>query len=239
MKIFLDAGHNYSGGDTGASGFGLREEIVTFETANYLRELLQSAGHEVRMSRDRVTDNVGNGTVASSLNQRVQMSNNWGADLFVSIHCNAFNGAAHGTETLVYSKGSDAAEIAQRVQSAIVNNLGTADRGVKARSELAVLRNTAAPAILVELAFIDNESDSWLLKTRQEDFARAISEGITEKRAEGILELTDINDIVWEYVHRGIVSDAEGMKAEMRQNPNGRLYWLARKTLQFIRERNF
>ncbi|MBR5157914.1 MAG: N-acetylmuramoyl-L-alanine amidase [Clostridia bacterium] len=239
MKIFLDPGHNYSGSDTGAGGFGLREEIVTFEVANKLRELLQSAGHEVRMSRNYVTDNVGNGTIASSLNERVSMSNSWRADLFVSIHCNAFNGAARGTETLVYSKGSDAAEIAQRVQTAIVNNLGTADRGVKARSELAVLKNTMSPALLVELAFIDNEDDAWFLKTRQEDFAKAIFEGITGERAGGIAELTDIHDIAWEYAYRGIVEDLEGFENEMRQNPNGRLYWLARKTLQFIRERNF
>ena len=239
MKIFLDPGHNYSGGDTGASGFGLREEIVTFEVANKLRVLLQSAGHEVRMSRSYVTDNVGNGTVASSLNERVRLSNSWGADLFVSIHCNSFNQTARGTETLIYSKGSYAQEVAQRVQNSIVSNLGTTDRGVRTRSELEVLKNTTTPAILIELAFIDNESDSWLLKTRQEDFAKAIFEGITGEQASSIAELTDIHDIAWEYAYRGIVEDLEGLENEMRQNPNGRLYWLARKTLQFIRERNF
>ncbi len=239
MKIFLDPGHNYSGGDTGASGFGLREEIVTFEIANHLRGLLQSAGHEVRMSRSYVADNVGNGTVASSLNERVRMSNDWGADLFISIHCNAFDKTARGTETLVYAIGSDVSDTAQRVQSSVVNRLGTVDRGVKARSELAVLRNTTAPALLIETAFIDNEDDAWLLKTRQEDFAKAIFEGITQEKVSGIAELTDIHDIAWEYAYRGIVNDMEGLEREMRQNPDGRLYWLARKTLQFIRERNF
>ena len=239
MKIFLDPGHNYSGGDTGASGFGLREEIVTFEIANKLRVLLQSAGHEVRMSRNYVTDNVGNRTVASSLNERAKMSNAWGADLFVSIHCNSFDRTGRGTETLVYAKGSNAEKIAQRIQTATVKSLGTVDRGVKVRSELAVLKNTTSSAILIELAFIDNESDSWLLKTRQDDFAKAIFEGITGEQARGVAELTDIHDIAWEYTYRGIVEDSEGLENEMRQNPNGRLYWLARKTLQFIRERNF
>jgi len=53
-----------------------------------------------------------------------------------------------------------------------------------------------------------------------------------------IEEYTDINDIVWELGHRGIVSDTSGMVAEMTQNPNGRLYWLARKALQYMRERD-
>lgn len=183
MKIFLDPGHNYSGNDTGASGFGLREEIVTYDIAVYLRNLLINVGHQVKMSRNSVTDNVGNGTVLSSLNERAKMSNTWGADLFISIHCNAFDKKAHGTETLVYSLSSKAAETAAKVQQSIVDKLGTTDRGVKEQSGLVVLKNTSAPALLIETAFIDNEDDSWLLKTRQEDFAKAIFEGITGTKA--------------------------------------------------------
>ncbi len=195
MKIFLDPGHNYSGSDTGASGYGLREEIVTFDIAVYLRNLLINAGHEVKMSRNSVTDNVGNGTVTSSLNERARMSNDWGADLFISIHCNAFDKTARGTETLVYSLNSKAATTAAKVQQSIVDKLGTTDRGVKARSELVVLKNTSAPALLIETAFVDNENDAWLLKTRQEDFAKAIFEGITNTKAK---EETNVAQTVME-----------------------------------------
>lgn len=184
MKIFIDAGHNYSGADTGASGFGLREEVVSFEIADRLRGLLESAGHEVKMSRNAVTDNVGGGALSESIRGRAEAANGWGADLFVSIHCNAYDGKANGTETLVYSKHGVAAEAAARVQSAVVRRLGTRGRGVKERPDLGVLRLTNCPAILVETAFIDNENDAWLLKNRQEDFARAIYEGITGKEAE-------------------------------------------------------
>lgn len=76
MKIFIDAGHNYSGADTGASGYGLREEIVTFEIAYHLSGLLRSCGHEVKMSRKSVTDNLGN-SVGESINRRAELSNNW------------------------------------------------------------------------------------------------------------------------------------------------------------------
>ena len=56
--------------------------------------------------------------------------------------------------------------------------------------------------------------------------------------SKNIEEYTDINDIVWELGYRGIVSDTKGMKAEMTQNPNGRLYWLARKAVHYMRERD-
>ena len=236
MKIFLDAGHNFSGGDTGASGFGLKEQDVTFEIADKLRMLFQNAGYEVKMSRNKPDDNVGNGTVASSITGRATQANNWGADLFISIHTNAYNGSARGTETLVYSLGGEAAEIAKRVQSEIVAGLGTVDRGVKARSDLGVLRMTNMPALLIEAAFIDNEDDAWFLKSRQDDFARAIFYGVTGETAEQTSELVKPNDIVWEYAQRGIVSDSVGMVREMEAEPEGRLYWLARKALKYIRE---
>ena len=237
MKIFIDAGHNFSGGDTGASGFGLKEQDVTFELAEKLRLLFQNAGHEVKMSRKKLTDNVGNGTVASSITGRATQANRWGADLFISIHTNAYNGSARGTETLVYGLGGEAGEVAKRVQNEIVAILGTTDRGVKARPDLGVLRMTNMPALLIETAFIDNEDDAWLLKTRQEDFARAIFYGVTGKEAGEASEFVKPNDIVWEYAQRGIVSDSVGMVREMETDPDGRLYWLARKTLAYMRER--
>ena len=56
--------------------------------------------------------------------------------------------------------------------------------------------------------------------------------------SKNIEEYTDINDIVWELGYRGIVGDTEGMKSEMQANPNGRLYWLARKAVQYMRQRD-
>ncbi len=51
-----------------------------------------------------------------------------------------------------------------------------------------------------------------------------------------IKELTSANDIVWELAERGLISDKEGMLRDINENPSGRLYWLARKTLHRIRE---
>ncbi len=53
-----------------------------------------------------------------------------------------------------------------------------------------------------------------------------------------IEEYTDINAIVWELNHRGIVEDSDGMVAEMTSKPNGRLYWLGRKICHAVRKLN-
>ena len=52
-----------------------------------------------------------------------------------------------------------------------------------------------------------------------------------------VKELTTINDIVWELGYRGIVSDKDGMVNAMSAEPNGRLYWLARKAVNYMREK--
>ncbi len=231
MKVMIDPGHNYSGGDTGASGNGLREQDVTFGIADKLRILFEGNGDEVKMTRTRLDANVGT-SEQDSIQRRYTMANEWGADLFISIHCNS--GGGTGTEVLVYRLDSEAAQIARRVEDAIVSELGMADRGVKARPELGVLRGTKCPAILVETGFLDNAHDARLLRDDQQGFADAIFHGVTGLK--GVRELTEPSAIVWEYTHRGIVLDGPGMIAEMEQNPDGRLYWLARKALQYMRE---
>lgn len=235
MKIFIDAGHNYSGIGTGAVGNGLKEQDINFYIADKLKKLFVASGHKVKMSREKLTDNMG-GTLTESLKKRATMANEWGADLFVSIHCNAFNGKAKGTECLIYSSKSKSFETAKEIQKAIVKSLGTVDRGIKERPDLAVLRHTKAPAILVETAFIDNPEDALLLKNRQDDFARAIYKGITgESYNEPSCDTSDINEIAKALYDLGIVEDKDGLIKEMSKDPDGRLYWLARKSLKYIR----
>lgn len=66
--------------------------------------------------------------------------------------------------------------------------------------------------------------------------ANEVNKRLAEKK-EPIPELTTANDIVWELGHRGLVTDTKGMLEEMNENPNGRLYWLARKMLNYIRQK--
>ena len=174
MKVFLNAGHAPDGNpDPGACGYGLRECDVARNVADLVAGYLTAAGVEVV------------GCLQSdSLEEVVDSSNNSDADVFISVHCNAYNGSANGTEVWHFY-GSSAGEILARcIQNQIVDALGTVDRGVKGAKPgvngLYVLSNTDAVAVLVELAFIDHAGDAQLLGMQQDEFARAIARGVTD-----------------------------------------------------------
>ena len=228
MKIFIDAGHNYSGSDTGAMGNGLKEQEITFPIALKLKKLLINAGHDVKMSRNKVTDNVGK-TLSESINKRAEMSNSWGAEFFISIHANS--GGGKGVETLIYAKGNKAEETAKRIGKSVAKKLDLANRGVKVRPDLGVLRLTNAPAVLVETAFIDNVADAQKLAYKQGDFAEAIFEGITGKKPKSN-DLTEIADIINELYKREIITDKALWSEKLKEDKNA--YWLAQKTVKYL-----
>ena len=131
------------------------------------------------MTRNSIKDNVSNESVSASLNRRAEIANRNGADLFVSIHCNA--GGGTGIETY-YCTGSDTGKtLASFVQKNVVNEIGLRNRGVKS-ARYAVLRNTNMPSILLETAFIDTASDAAVLSDpgSQQGYADAIARGICE-----------------------------------------------------------
>ena len=178
MKIYLDAGHNYSGGDTGAQGNGHKEQDITFDIAKKTGERLSNQGVEVKYSRSGLTDNIGS-TVAASIYGRYTEANAWGADYFISFHSNAASSSsALGTETLVYKLAGTAYELAKGVQSGIVSDCDMADRGVKQRTDLGVLKNTDMPAILIELGFITNQEDCTKMVNSPDLFAGAIAKSV-------------------------------------------------------------
>ena len=178
-KIYIDQGHNPEGVNAGAEGFGYREQDITYAVGIYLRDILLEDGRfEVRNSRNTPEESLGTSN-ATSLAARVRGANEWGADYFISIHCNASeNPAANGSEVYVYRQGSVVADLAQQVLEAIVARLGTKNNGVRVNPSLYVLRRTQMPAILVELAYITNENDVQKLVNDQYAFAYAIYEGL-------------------------------------------------------------
>ena len=190
MKICIDAGHNISGFDTGAEGNGLKEQNITFPIADKLRVLLEKQGIGVVMTRPSLESNADNSSLNASLSKRAEISNYNKCDYFVSIHCNA--GGGTGTETYAFSEAGEGFLLAKAVNKAITSVLPLRDRGVKT-ANFGVLRMTNCPAILVETAFIDNYSDSLFLKNNQDDFARAISDGIFEYL--GVKAVTSIADM--------------------------------------------
>lgn len=180
MKICIDAGHNFSGADTGATGIGgIKEQDITFNIANLLKDKLSGKGHNIVMTRNNLTDNLGS-TVNESLAKRVEISNSNNCDIFISIHCNSGVPSASGTETLIAGRGGIAEEYAKNIQSAVTTALGTSNRGVRVDTEylktrLYVLHNTICPAVLVETGFITNEEDAKKLRGNADGFASAIA----------------------------------------------------------------
>lgn len=175
MKVFLNPGHcpNVDSGAVNQNS-GLQECDVALAIGQLVQKYLTDAGCEVQLLQ---SDNLmwdGQGQCVC------QTANNWNADIFVSIHCNACNGEARGTEVEVYPSSEQSNILGDCIQKQIVNALGTIDRGLKDRPNLCVLKNTDMPAVLVETAFIDNDADAELLTNNQDDFARAIARGITD-----------------------------------------------------------
>lgn len=225
MRICIDSGHNYSKYDTGAVGNGLREQDVTFKIADKLKSLLVKSGIGITMTRANLTDNVGV-NAKDSINERVRIANNTKCDLFISLHCNSYTDkSANGTETLICGFGGQAEKLAKKVNQSIVSKLGTYDRGVKARTDLGVLRDTQMPAILIETAFISNQNDAKLLKEKTDEFANAIFEGVLEfcekKEVDIIEKLSEIIEI----------NDKQTAKAELKEQKekNSSLYWILYK----------
>ena len=175
MKVFINPGHALGGDpDPGACGNGMRECDIAMTVGALAGKYLTAAGCEVDLlqSDNLMGESPGYPCVVSTANAS-------GADVFVSIHCNA--GGGHGTEVEVYdNSGGQSAQLAECILSQITDSVGTTRRGVNSRSGLAVLRGTTMPAVLVELAFIDTAADANLLANCQDDFARSIARGITD-----------------------------------------------------------
>ncbi|MDD6119391.1 MAG: N-acetylmuramoyl-L-alanine amidase [Selenomonadaceae bacterium] len=186
MKVFINPGHDLDY-DSGAVSprTGLRECEVAAHVGALVKHYLEAAGCTCKLmqSDNLAPTSTGRSRYADRQGPTVtETANDWDADIFVSIHCNSAEAdEACGTETFAYDLDGGAGEkIATCIQDQIVDALNTVDRGVKANPKLFVLRYTAMPAVLVELGFISNESDEELLTNRQDDFARAISRGVTD-----------------------------------------------------------
>lgn len=179
IRVFIDQGHNPSGANAGAEGYGLREQDITYAVGMDLARLLNGDPRfTARVSRTTPTESLG-ASNATSLQRRVYLANSWPADYFVSIHCNAnTNPAVNGTEVYVYQQRTQAYWLAQHVLNGVVEAVGTKDNGVRLNPSLYVLRRTAMPAILVELAYLTNGNDALKLRDEQPAFARGIYNGI-------------------------------------------------------------
>jgi N-acetylmuramoyl-L-alanine amidase len=157
--IVVDAGHG--GRDPGAIGYsGSREKDLVLDMALRLEELLEDGGAEVIMTR-KTDDYI-------ELTDRSKIANDNNADIFVSLHLNSHvDGQYSGTETYIRPDYNQAnLLLANLTQRALLRDLGTYDRGVKA-NDLKVLDTTNMPAVLNEIAFLSNKEEEVLLMSEE------------------------------------------------------------------------
>ncbi len=105
-------------------------------------------------------------------------------DFIISLHCNAFNTQAHGTETLYLMNSWKGHQLAQVVQTHLVRALKLSDRGVKATAAEDrggyLLQQTRAPCVIAEPFFIDNDADLSIAQTRIDNLVRAYVNSIEQ-----------------------------------------------------------
>lgn len=177
-RIVIDPGHG--GTDPGGVGNGLQEKNIVLDVGTRFRNLLNADSADTRGGGNWTALMTRSTDVFVSLSGRAAYSNNQGAARFMSIHSNAFsNTTANGTETFSFAEGTTGAALRNLVQAEMIAAWGTTNRGNKT-ANFAVLRDTAAPAILHELAFITNAADAAKLgnATRRQQAAVAHLRGI-------------------------------------------------------------
>jgi N-acetylmuramoyl-L-alanine amidase len=170
--IVIDAGHG--GKDVGATGqSGIHEKDLTLQTAlNIKKELAEKTGAKIVLTREQ--------DEFLTLGERVEIAEKNVADLFISIHFDAFTTNDVAGITTYYNKSEDR-KLADLIHEGLFEQkLNTRDRGVE-QGNYRVLRDNQSPSLLLELGYISNRADEQLIQTKdfQNKVATAITEGIT------------------------------------------------------------
>lgn len=160
--IIIDAGHGGKDLGTNSSSPQYEEKHLTLSTARLLKGYLEQLGYATLLTR--------NDDRFIALSKRADFANANSPDLFVSIHFNAAqNKEAHGIEVFYFRseenkpRSSKSKALATKVLDSLLHETGARSRGVK-HGDLAVIRETNMPAILVEGGFLSNEEEGKLLK---------------------------------------------------------------------------
>lgn len=167
--VVIDAGHG--GTDPGATYMGRQEKNDNLRLAMAVGEILADNGVDVRYTR---TDDTYNTPL-----EKARMANETEGDLFISIHRNAMPvpGTGSGIEFLLFEDKGLPAMLAKNIGEAL-GGTGFVNLGMVERPSLVVLRRSDIPSLLMEVGFIDNESDNYLFDLNFDAIAQAIATGI-------------------------------------------------------------
>jgi N-acetylmuramoyl-L-alanine amidase len=172
-KVFIGVGHG--GSDPGAVANGFKEKDLNLTVATYVKYTLDR--HKVETKMSRVAD------TSEELNDKIRRCNAFNPNLAIDIHHNA--GGGDGAEAFYHYKGGTSKTLAENALAEIVK-IGQNSRGAKikrdafGRDYYAFIRNTNAPAVIMECAFLDNKTELAIVDTKaeQEKMGLAIAKGI-------------------------------------------------------------
>ena len=187
MRVVIDPGHAGRNIDPGAvnATTGLQEADVALSVSRLVEKYLLAVGYEVKLTRNDWEQ-----AKTDDLSYRTTLANDWGADIFISLHCNsAASQSAEGYE--VWTSPGDtlgdklATCLYRQIAAEFSDRAGRTDYSdgdPDKESRFYVLIHTDAPACLVEMAFISNEEEAILLVDTawQDRYARAIARGVTD-----------------------------------------------------------
>ena len=154
-KVFIGVGHG--GSDSGAVKYIIEKEY-TLKVAKLVAEYLKARGIEYKLSRTADVD--------TDMNSKVKMCNDYKPDLVIDIHFNA--GGGKGFEVYRYSGGGTSLTLANNINTEVKKIMSS--RGVKTKlgsngkDYFAIIRDTNAPAVLLEGGFVDSKSDANFIK---------------------------------------------------------------------------
>ncbi len=187
--VIIDPGHG--GFDPGNPGQGVEESEIVFDISLRLQQLLEKNTPLKALLTREENGNPGSNKNESLVN-RVKFGQENNADIFVSIHANSSqNHDGYGTETYYYKKSKrgeetqiekDSEVLAKKIQKRVVEALHTRDRDIKDDHSFYVVNKNTVPAVLTELAFIDNNIDNGKLATEsgRQIAAEAVYAGILD-----------------------------------------------------------
>lgn len=170
-RLCFDYGHG--GNDPGATYKGRREAEDVLYIGTQVAAEVRRFG--VTVDEIRTSDK------AVTLQERSNYENKSNYDYFISFHRNAFKPeAATGVETFIYlNPGQKAEAMAEKIQRSLTG-VGFVNRGVK-RENFHVLRETIAPAILVEMGFLDNSKDNQLFDSKKRQIIESLASVILQQ----------------------------------------------------------
>lgn len=185
FRVFIDPGHG--GTDPGAVYNGRQEKDDNLNLALTVGRILEDNGIDVVYSRTE--------DFYDSPYEKALKGNESEADLFLSFHRNAANmpGRGTGADMLVYSDTGFASEVAGNIGKEI-EKTGLPYNGITERHNLAVLRRTKMPAVLIEAGFLDNENDNQFFDENFSELAEAIARGVMESIGQDMYDMNNNPD---------------------------------------------